>query len=70
MARAKVLTQRAAARGLDIQRPALFRLIAEGKLTRAELNGALAVQDDEKYQGMARRIARRNAAKAAADRAA
>lgn len=52
MARAKVLTQRAAAKRLGITRGTLYRLIAEQKLTRAELNGALAVREDDKYLAM------------------
>jgi excisionase family DNA binding protein len=52
MARANVLTQRAAAKGLGITRATLYRMIAEGKLNRASLNGVLAVKDDATYRAL------------------
>lgn len=52
MARAKVLTQSAAAKALGTNRQAVLTLIVNGELTRAELNGAVAVKDDAKYQAL------------------
>jgi hypothetical protein len=52
MARAKVLTQRAAARGLGVSRYEVLNMLRDGRLTRADLNGKEAVKDDAKYRAL------------------
>jgi hypothetical protein len=57
MARAKVLTQRAAAKGLGTYRQEILSMLVDGRLTRADLNGNVAVKDDAKYRAL---VAERN----------
>lgn len=57
MARAKVLTQRAAAKALQVSRSTVLTMLADGRLTKADLNGAMAVRDDAKYRAQVEAVA-------------